>query len=283
MQNDEIILSDNKCRSIQLPDNFLFTQNSLNTFESCPLKFKKRYIDGLRWKSLCDEVAAKRLKRGMDFHLLARRYFMGIDHGLDQFTEEYPELGIWVENLEREFKISSGYTYLPEYRLAINNANIRLEANFDLLIVGNDSIEIWDWKTHEKQNDNRILPSDDFTCENKNSSRHRSEKTKLENSMQTIVYMFVLKEQLQLVTGKPYHGEKIVMYYWQPDPPQVVAEIIYTDQMHEKFRLQLNKKINDILEYDYNNFDKTFFKKQCKYCEFNWMCNNERINFVNLE
>ena len=28
---------------------FLFTQHSLSTFEKCPLKFKKRYLENLKW------------------------------------------------------------------------------------------------------------------------------------------------------------------------------------------------------------------------------------------
>ena len=30
--------------------NFIYSQNSLNTFKSCPLKFKYKYIDNINWK-----------------------------------------------------------------------------------------------------------------------------------------------------------------------------------------------------------------------------------------
>ena len=30
--------------------NFLYSQNSINTYKSCPLKFKYKYIDKVNWK-----------------------------------------------------------------------------------------------------------------------------------------------------------------------------------------------------------------------------------------
>jgi len=61
---------------------FLFTQQSISTFEKCPLKFKKRYLEGLKWKNVISEEAKRRLEMGENFHLMARRYFLGIDTGL---------------------------------------------------------------------------------------------------------------------------------------------------------------------------------------------------------
>lgn len=51
------------------------------------------------------------------------------------------------------------------------------------------------------------------------------------------------------------------MYYWQPEPKKMLAEINYSDKMHLDFERQLKDKIQRILEYDYSNFDKTLYKK----------------------
>jgi len=46
---------------------FLFTQQSISTFEKCPLKFKKRYLEGLKWKNVISEEAKRRLEWAKTF------------------------------------------------------------------------------------------------------------------------------------------------------------------------------------------------------------------------
>jgi len=60
---------------------FLFTSSPYPPWK-CPLKFKKRYLEGLKWKNVISEEAKRRLEMGENFHLMARRYFLGIDTGL---------------------------------------------------------------------------------------------------------------------------------------------------------------------------------------------------------
>ena len=60
--------------------NFLYSQNSINTYKSCPLKFKYKYIDKVNWKQ-DDENSRdyyENLKLGTDFHLICERYFNNI-------------------------------------------------------------------------------------------------------------------------------------------------------------------------------------------------------------
>ena len=51
---------------------FSYSQNSINTYKSCPLKFKYKYIDRINWKN--DDVGSREyyetLKTGRDFHLI---------------------------------------------------------------------------------------------------------------------------------------------------------------------------------------------------------------------
>ncbi|MDF2523735.1 MAG: hypothetical protein K0R31_1376, partial [Clostridiales bacterium] len=108
-------------------ENFIFTQQSLSTFEKCPMKFKLRYIDKLRWDGLNAEAVKRRVEFGNDFHLLARRYFLGIDSGLDLFTGENDELNCSMENLEEAFMLDKDSKYLPEYKLRFINSEFRLE------------------------------------------------------------------------------------------------------------------------------------------------------------
>jgi CRISPR/Cas system-associated exonuclease Cas4 (RecB family) len=251
---------------LRYSDYFLFTQHSLATFDSCPLKFRKRYLENLKWNSYPDEKVKRSLEKGRTFHLLAQRYFMGIDHGLDESFEEYPELNRWIATLKESFKISPEYRYLPEYKLRMCEGIFKLEANFDLLAAGDGRIAIWDWKTHGNKDRNPGKTSGRF-----------------ENSLQTMVYMFVLKEQSRLAAGRELECGAISMNYWQPDPPGIVARVEYSDNLHRKFKKTLEQKIRRILEYDYSDFDKSLYIKHCPYCEFNWFCNNERVDFSTVD
>lgn len=253
---------------LRFAEYFLFTQQSLATFERCPLKFKKRYLENLKWDNFPDEEIKKRLEMGNNFHLLAYRYFLGIDTGLNDKTEGFHELDSWIKSLENKFQKEESHKYLPEYKLRMAKGLLRLEANFDLLIVDQDKIEIWDWKTHGKET---------------KPEQKGIKANKYNKSLQTMVYLFVLKEQSERITGKHIKCENICMYYWQPDPPEVLTEIRYSEQMHNTYREVLQNKIRGILQYDFSEFDKALYEKSCKYCEFNWFCNNQRIDFKVLE
>ena len=246
---------------------FLFTQHSLATFDNCPLKFKKRYMENLKWDTFPDEKVKKRLEMGNNFHLLANRYFLGTDPGLDEFTEEYESLSTWLENLKNSFKFEEGVRYLPEYKLRMVRGELKLEANFDLIMIRDESIEIWDWKTHEKDSKNRRVDL----------------QRKLLESLQTKVYMFVLKEQAAFILGKEIDCSRITMNYWQPDPPGILVSVNYTEGLHEQFGNTIKTKIKNILNYDFTDFDKNTFSRHCKFCEFNWFCNNERVDFKSIE
>lgn len=246
-----------------IPEGFLFTQQSLSTFASCPLKFRKRYIENLKWNSYPDEDVKKRLDMGNDFHLIANRYFLGIN---DEWIED-EELSRWVQNLKHSFPIIEDYVYLPEYKIRMSDSIIRLEANYDLIIVKNEEIEVWDWKTH-------------YSKPGQDKAKRRAS---LHNKLQTIVYMFVLKEQLKLISKKEFECHKISMNYWQPDPPETIEKIVYSDEKHRLFKEEIESRIQRIYDYNYMEFDKENFTEHCKICEFNWFCNNERVDFKALE
>ncbi|ODM25957.1 hypothetical protein A7W90_06795 [Clostridium sp. Bc-iso-3] len=246
---------------------FLFTQQSISTFEKCPLKFKKRYLEGLKWKSVISEELNRRREIGNNFHIMAHRYFLGIDTGFTEGIEGYEELSRWIEALKTYFPKTDDALYLPEYKLRMAKETLRLEANFDLLVVKKGGIEIWDWKTPGK---NKAVDE-------------RLKGERLKGSLQSMVYLFVLKEQAERVVQREIDCSNIRMFYWQPEPVSVLAEISYTDEMHEEFRHTLKRKIDGILEYDYGSFDKKLYRKNCMYCEFNWFCNNERVDFEAVE
>lgn len=247
-------------KDIRSEKYFLFTQYSLATFKNCPLKFKKRYLENIKWDSSSDKDVIKRIERGNNFHLLAYRYFLGIDEGLDEFSEEFIDLNEWLCSLKESFKLQGDKRYLPEYKLRMTKGFLKLEANYDLLIVDGDSIQIWDWKTHDDSK-NKKINSKCFV-----------------DSLQTIVYMFVLKEQIQLILGKEVNCEQISMFYWQPNPKKIIAEIRYNEELHQKYKRELESIIENIIKFDYSNFNKDIYKNHCKFCEFTRFCNKQKLD-----
>jgi hypothetical protein len=220
------------------------------------MKFKLRYIDKLRWDGLNAEAVKRRVEFGNDFHLLARRYFLGIDSGLDLFTGENDELNCSMENLEEAFMLDKDSKYLPEYKLRFINSEFRLEANFDLLVINSNSVQIWDWKTQQGEDTRKVIPA-----------------SKWIDSLQSIVYLFVLQEKLSYLVGDSTDYKEISMHYWQPYPPKLLAKIQYNDEMHREYGQTLKIMIQNIYEYNYNCFDKAQYSIQCKFCEFNRLCN----------
>lgn len=243
---------------------FCYSQQSLNAFEACPLRFRKRYMEGLRWDSLPDEESKTSLERGNSFHLLACRYFSGIPHGLDEFAKDSELLTSWMRSLENYFEIRPEAVYLPEHTLRAELDGLILEANFDLIIIEDGLLKIWDWKTHETKNGNGA---------GLNENNLSSMGKRLRNSLQTMVYMYVLKEQAAALTGNSTKEAPISMKYWQPDPPHIIAEINYDAKTHESFRSHLQQLLKKICEYGFSEFDKSLYSKNCKRCEFNWYCN----------
>lgn len=254
-------------RDLRFEEYFLFTQHSLTTFDNCPLKFRKRYLEGLKWDSFPSEKVKRSLERGNDFHLLAQRYFMGIPTGLVEDRENSKELEQWMESLRRSFPLEPFNRYLPEYKLRMVRGTLKLEANFDLVLLKGDKVEIWDWKTHGGEIKKNL----------------RKLKNRLTNSLQTMVYLFVLREQLPMIWDREAESDRIRMCYWQPQAPHIIAEINYSNEMHESFRQILEEKTKKILNYRYSSFDKNMYRNHCRYCEFNWFCNNERLDFNAIE
>ncbi len=240
--------------------DFFHTGQSLETFESCPLKFRKRYYEGLRWDRPLDAEERAAIDRGNAFHMLARRYFLGVDCGLEEGARDYDILAGWLKSLKESFPLREDVRYLPEYKLRYESAGIKLEANFDLVVAQDGKLEIWDWKTHAGK-----------------AAHRASQGERLEKSLQTTVYLFTLKERSAAVFGSDFDFDDITMCYWQPEPAQTIARITCSRMLHERFGGRLAQLMKSIEAFDANSFDKSLYSKHCKYCEFNWYCNREEI------
>ncbi|MDU2201216.1 MAG: PD-(D/E)XK nuclease family protein [Terrisporobacter othiniensis] len=239
---------------------FTYSQNSLNTYKSCPFKFKYKYIDNINWKY--DDADSREyydsLKLGREFHLLCERYFSQIPLGNCQNKE----FNKWINKIKDLFPIKDENIYLPEYDLRLNLNNKNLIAKVDLVKIKKDSINLWDWKTENRE----------ITYKN------------VLNRMQTIVYLFLAEEIIRKNFYPTYDIENISMNYYQPGLENNIITINYNKKLHEENKLKILNLINNIESTDFNNENKINKNlNHCKYCEFNKLCNSEAINYEILE
>lgn len=247
---------------------FIYSQNSINTYKSCPTKFKYKYIDKINWKH--DDIESREyydsLKVGSEFHLLCERYFSNIPLGLNEYTN--PKFKQWIDKIKKLFPMDKeeDKIYLPEYEVRLNlNKNI-ITAKYDLIIIDKDSIEIWDWKTENV----------------------RLEHKKVKDRIQTIVYMFLAKEAVCKIFNLNIAENNIKMKYYQPQYDDVPIEIGYSEKQHELNKININRYIDMInnTSYEKNDdykYELTKNEKHCKFCEFNKLCNRQDVAYSMLE
>ena len=286
--------------------NFNYSQNSINTYKSCPVKFKYKYIDKINWMK--DDIESRgyydSLKTGLDFHLLCERHFNSMPVGVDMISDDdRNKFTKWIERVKRDIPIEQNKKYLTEYEIALNLNGNKIQAMYDLLVVGEDSIEIWDWKTESRKINYKNV----------------------ESRVQTIVYMFLAKEVIPKLFGIKVDFENVKMTYYQPGFEDTKISILYDKEKHKTFKNYIVKYVDMIKKTDFNYKDDIFLndadsvqndgemlynnniermcwesdestidtgenaiklvknKKHCNYCEFNKLCNNKDVDFEILE
>ena len=133
-----------------LDSSFYYSQLALSIYQSCQLRFRRRYLDGLYWPRPISE----QVELGMDFHLVSNRYFAS-----GQQESYGGDLGSWLEALYRFRPLAPGLVFLPEQELRLKDGPVRLVAKYDLVALEPGRVVIYDWKT-----DRRRLSGK--TCEN---------------------------------------------------------------------------------------------------------------------
>ncbi|MDR0879481.1 MAG: PD-(D/E)XK nuclease family protein [Clostridioides sp.] len=237
-----------------MKDKFIYSQNSINTYKSCPQKFKYKYVDKVNWMK--DDVENREyyegLDTGVDFHLLCERYFRGLSIETDLSENPNGEIFLkWLDKVKLVISIEGEKTYYPEYGVELRIDGKKIQAKYDLLIVGKDSIEIWDWKT-----ENRKL-----------------NYKNIENRMQTIVYLYLVGEAVLKIFENGVGFDKISMNYFQPGFDEGIISINYSEEKHRKNGEILKDYMKSIENSDFKLGFIPRNKKHCKFCEFDKVCN----------
>jgi len=111
---------------MKLPDNFIYSQSSLQDYVNCPYRFYLRHIQGLQWPALQTDDALlmeehmlsgpalqtddallmeEHMLSGARFHRLIQQYFLGLPlERLSNIAEAdpNPDIPVWWRNFHQK-------------------------------------------------------------------------------------------------------------------------------------------------------------------------------------
>ena len=244
-----------------LPDNFQFSQGSLQDFVDCRRLFQLRYIERRAWPALQTEPAIeaeRHMQQGALFHRLVQAHLLGVPaEALDALIQD-ADLERWWEHYLLNVKDLTGFQNLsglelhPEISLSAPLGNYRLVAKYDLVTVQpGGSFTIFDWKTSRK------LPKPAWLAER----------------LQTRVYPYLLVQAgTYLNQGVPIAPEKVSMVYWYADHPDQPVRFDYNQADYQKDAEYLQALVDTIQRSGEDQFPLTDDERHCAYCVYRSLC-----------
>ncbi|HSF79829.1 MAG TPA: PD-(D/E)XK nuclease family protein [Anaerolineales bacterium] len=238
-----------------LPQNFQFSQGSLQDFTDCRRRFELRYIRQLAWPALESQPALESerlMQQGERFHLLIHQYLLGLPVGqlTGMITDE--DLSAWWESFISFAPALDGFTRYPEITLSTPLGGFRLVGKYDLVVVNSQGkASIYDWKTSQRK------PRRDW----------------LKARWQTRVYPFLLvKAGAHLNGGKPFLPEDVQMTYWYANNPGQPELFAYDDSQFRQDEADLSALLATIQVLGEGEFPLTSDDRRCAYCVYRSLC-----------
>ncbi|MCY4072027.1 MAG: PD-(D/E)XK nuclease family protein [Chloroflexi bacterium] len=248
---------------MNLPDDFAFTQGSLQDAADCPRRFELRYIKRLRYPAVEAAPALqfeRRTRQGARFHKLVQQHLLGVPaETLARSLHDDPELAAWWQVFR-----DAGLAGLPvgrqaEITLQAHLAGRRLIAKYDLLALdaGGEAV-IVDWKTW------RRVPAQSY----------------LQGRLQTILYRTVLAKAGAHLYGGPIPPGKIRMVYCFVARGGERVSIDYSAEQLREDEAYLLNLISEIDETE--QFRLTEDEARCRFCTYRSLCERGDAGLVDL-
>lgn len=256
---------------------------ALRLFTECPLRFRRRYIDGLYVGGMPDDPDEQRaLRQGERFHLMARRYYAGLHPGTLGDAADRAELLGWLERLQRYLPRDTERAYYPELELRLHEPSLqpvrpdqpgspaqpvqpalRLMAKFDLLTVDPDGrATIYDWKTL------RRMPA----------------RERLAEAFQTVVYRYVLcSAGGAYAPGGRFDPGQVTMVYWNPLKGGREERFPYSAAQFAADGERLRRLAAEILSTPPGGFLPTGDERVCARCEYRPLCDGQAAYWADCE
>lgn len=234
---------------MNLPEDFVFSQSSLQDYADCPRRFQLRYLQRQRWPAPeVDDMLEfeRRMQQGEHFHHLVHQHGVGIPPELLTKRLEDEQVRGWFETYLR-----NGLDGVPDERRAEMTMSVPLGeytllAKFDLLAIKpSERALIMDWKTGQR------FPSADA----------------LAARMQTVVYRYVLaKGGDHLNGGKPIPPEQIEMVYWFAEHDGETRRLPYNAAQFAADEAALLQLVHEIDTRP--DFPLTSDERVCRFCTY---------------
>ncbi len=238
---------------------------ALGTYDYCPLRFRFRYIDNLYWSKAWGSNSEERkaIEKGDTFHLMARRYYAGLDPAQVADPVEQTELDSWLHLLTGFLPRTFDRSFYPELELRLNRPDLKMQAKFDLVVVDpNGRATIFDWKTQKK------MPK----------------RERLSKSFQTLVYRFMLCAAGGAYSPKGrFRPDEISMIYWNPLYPHRWERLDYAEAQYTADEQTIRNLVALILRTPREGFRATTNEKNCQFCEYRPICHGGRAAQVDMD
>jgi len=235
-----------------LPVPFTFSQSSLQDYNDCERRFFLRYIEQLTWPAVESEPVLENERRQMEgqtFHRLVHQFWLGLP--VEKLTRlaNTPTLSQWWENfLNYDFNLGE-YKIFPELSLNSQVGQHRLTAKYDLVVVGDSKLYIFDWKTYNKK------PREEWMA----------------ITYQTRVYRSLLVQAGgYLKNNQSVNPEMVEMVYWFANFPDQPIRFSYNKSQSNRDWQHLDVMISRIDAQE--EYPMTADDKKCKYCPYRSYC-----------
>lgn len=238
-----------------LPNQFRFSQASLQDFQDCRRRFQLRYIDRLAWPAIESEPALEleeQMRLGALFHRMVQQHQSGIPAELVQASIRHPFLlGWWQSYLDHQIPGLPDHRR-PEYVLSVPLGRYRLIAKMDLVAYEpGKRVVIVDWKTGQQ------TPS----------------RRRLADRLQTKVYRYVAVEAgAHLNGGEPFSAEQVSLVYWFANDPARPEIFEYSAAEHETVGAELLDRAETIAGLNPEQFFLADDERACRFCLYRSLC-----------
>lgn len=250
----------------RIPANFMFSQSSLNDWETCPRRFAYKYLQRLSYPAPDTDSQLEleqHLERGDQFHHMIHQHLSGVPAEFlttlaDDITNrtDDPTLADWWRDY-----LTYGLQDVPAQRhaetvLTVPLAGDRLIAKFDLLAfsVGEYAL-IVDWKTNTNPVPRNLL----------------------ERRLQTRVYRYVLTEAgAHYNGGQPLQPEQVIMRYWFANDPTGDYTFRYSRDQYKADKVYLSNLITSAANAtEYPKVPESAREQVCRFCLYRTRCWND--------
>lgn len=215
----------------------VISQNMIMQYDECPFKAYLQYTRGVDWTGY-DEKKKDHLDSGNMLHRLVQCYFSDIPCQ-DRINDQKERL--IFKNLSERFPKDGQARYFSERKLTVEFDRYYLSGIIDLIEVKNGKYRMADWKLGNIK---------------RNIGRYDT---------QAEIYMYLISYNID-------YGTPIIFEFCNIAGDGSVVRFEYDWSKREEFGAVLSQKIERILTFSEETFEKEAYRDVCETCIYRKIC-----------